>query len=768
MRLLLVLLASFLVSSVLAAVSSEDQVAAVEGLIGRIVPDHMNLFVVSILTNESASSNEVWELESLSDGRVAVRGSSGVAAASAFQYYLKYFCNSVYLWQEEQVQISSPAPKVAPKIRKTAPLEYRYYYNVCTFGYSSAFWTWERWEREVDWMALNGINLPLAFTGQEYIWERVFASLGMEQTAVRQSWFSNAAFLPWNRMGNLNNWDGPLSEDFISARVLLQKQILNRQRSFGMRPILPGFAGHVPPIFPKAFPEANLTKLTWAPEFGSTYLLSPEDPLFHKIGTEFIRQQTAVYGTDHFYNADTFNEMDPVSNETAYLTSVSKAVFAAMDDADPKAVWILQGWFLLDGWWGPNQTKAFLDGSPDDRLIVLDLWAEVAPYWADHDRFYGKQFIWCMLHDFGGRSGLYAAFDAVNQGMAQAFAEAPNMIGTGLTPEAIETNPVIYDYMQEYSWDSFDGKPRNLTAWMQGWAARRYGQAVASSPVSKYWQTLLSQILNCSTGQMGATAPPLVMRPALFLPSGVGCCATLEQYYDPALLDAGWTTLLSASASLQSVDTYRNDLVEITRQVLGDYSFIVWQEMSTAFNKSDVTKFEASAKKLVELFADLDTMLASQPSYLLGQWVARAEHWGIDAAETQQMRRGALLQVTTWGPATEQNGLHEYAFKLWAGLVGDYYAGRWQLFIDTLRPLLSTPSALNMTDFNVHLFAFETDFIASSTQWSPVPSGESAVAISSRLRAKYNDIKWPATTTLAASKSTLNPTLVKKAGLDSV
>ena len=43
--------------------------------------------------------------------------------------------------------------------------DYRYFMNVCTFGYSYAFWTWDRWEREIDWMALNGINIPLAFVG---------------------------------------------------------------------------------------------------------------------------------------------------------------------------------------------------------------------------------------------------------------------------------------------------------------------------------------------------------------------------------------------------------------------------------------------------------------------------------------------------------------------------------------------------------------------------------------------------------------------------
>ena len=33
-------------------------------------------------------------------------------------------------------------------------------------SYSMAYWDWERWKAEIDWMALLGINLPLAFTGK--------------------------------------------------------------------------------------------------------------------------------------------------------------------------------------------------------------------------------------------------------------------------------------------------------------------------------------------------------------------------------------------------------------------------------------------------------------------------------------------------------------------------------------------------------------------------------------------------------------------------
>ena len=75
-------------------------------------------------------------------------------------------------------------------------VRFRYYQNVCTFSYSSVWWNWTRWQREIDWMALNGINLPLAFTGQEAIWQRVYHKIGLTQQEL-DTFFGGPAFLAW-------------------------------------------------------------------------------------------------------------------------------------------------------------------------------------------------------------------------------------------------------------------------------------------------------------------------------------------------------------------------------------------------------------------------------------------------------------------------------------------------------------------------------------------------------------------------------------------
>lgn len=47
-------------------------------------------------------------------------------------------------------------------------------------------------------------------------------------------------------MGNIKEWGGPVSLTFLYNELLLNKQIVEREQSFGMFPVLPAFAGYVP------------------------------------------------------------------------------------------------------------------------------------------------------------------------------------------------------------------------------------------------------------------------------------------------------------------------------------------------------------------------------------------------------------------------------------------------------------------------------------------------------------------------------------------
>lgn len=130
-----------------------------------------------------------------------------------------------------------PFPDTLGVITKTSPVVYRYALNVVAFSYTTPWWDEARWMREIDWMALHGVNLPLANIGQEFLWQQVYRSLGMTDEDLLH-YFTGPAYLSWQRMGNIHGWGGPLPQSWMLEQHLLQKRIVKRMVDLGMQPVL--------------------------------------------------------------------------------------------------------------------------------------------------------------------------------------------------------------------------------------------------------------------------------------------------------------------------------------------------------------------------------------------------------------------------------------------------------------------------------------------------------------------------------------------------
>ncbi|CAG2169862.1 unnamed protein product, partial [Oppiella nova] len=344
-------------------------------------------------------------------------------------------------------------------------------------------------------MAMKGINFPLAFNGQELVWRKVFQTFGLTIAEIDE-YFTGPAFLAWNRMGNVQGWSGPLTDNWHKIQAILQSQILARMRSLGMLPVLPAFAGHVPRNLTRVFPQAQVSRLTNWGSFNQTYcctyFLEPEDPHFVQIGSAFISEYTSMFGTDHFYNTDLFNEMTPKTNATKYLSDCGNAVYQSLAKSDPQSIWVMQGWLFVNEpeYWHKDQAKALLTSVPQGKLLILDLMSELRPQYTNLDGYYGQPFIWCMLHNFGGALGMYGAFNHINKDVFEARGQYENMLGIGLTPEGIEQNDIIYDFMTETTWYT---SPVDLNQWVHNYALRRYGYI--NDDLSRGWHLLQPQFV---------------------------------------------------------------------------------------------------------------------------------------------------------------------------------------------------------------------------------------------------------------------------------
>lgn len=232
------------------ATAPDLQVVAAQGVLQRTLGRRASDFQFERIRATGPGDQFVVSAEG---GKVSVKGTSGVAMCRGAYEYLKDHDFAMVTWEGAQTHLPARFPDQAPRKGGT-PAQYRHYYNICTFGYTTAFWDWTRWRREIDWMALHGINMPLAMTGQDEIWQRVFTSFGVPQSSLDR-FFSGPAFQPWHWMGNLNGHGGPAPQSWLDGQVVLQKKILEGERALGMKPVVPGFSGFVPTDFAKYQPQ---------------------------------------------------------------------------------------------------------------------------------------------------------------------------------------------------------------------------------------------------------------------------------------------------------------------------------------------------------------------------------------------------------------------------------------------------------------------------------------------------------------------------------
>lgn len=699
--------------------SNPSAITAAQGVLSRLLPKHASHFDFVAIPPEDGG-RDVFEIESLDD-KIILRGNNGVSLCSALNWYLKYYGHADVSWNGIQVNLSEVLPKVPRKIRQVSPHRFRYFFNYCCFGYSMPWWDWEQWEFMIDWMALNGINMPLAVTGQEATWQAVMRQWGVSEKAI-QGFLAGPPYLPFGWMGCLDGWGSPLSQDWIDRHAELQKRILARERELGMTPVLQGFTGHVPEAIREKFPDVKLHKIQWI-EWNTSFI-DPLDPQFGQVGKTFLDQQTRDYGTNHLYAADTFIEMSPPSNDPTFLQTMGKSLSETLTSADPDAVWVMQGWIFYNNakFWQPPQSKAFLSGVPNDRMILLDLFCDVNPVWNKTESFYGKPWIWCILQNFGNTISLSGPLPRIQAEMQKAMS-APDrgrLSGIGMIQEGLDYNPVVFDFMTEMAWH--EPQTVDLEQWIEDYAHRRYGRSLPSA--QKAWRLLLEAVYNDTHSPNSI----ITTRPSFNANETLSPARPSEK-----LIDA-WGELLSCTDSFKEVDTFRFDLVNVTRQILSDLAQDQYSQIKAAYRDKNLERFRAETYDFLQLFNDLDETLATRQEFLLGKWIEDAKRWGNNDEERRTYEWNARNMISLWGDA--KSSLHDYARKEWSGLIKGFYQVRWKMFFNRLEKSLVEGTAFDNEAFLQDVQQWEESWTHQDDSYLPRPIGDS-IDVAIRMHQKY-------------------------------
>ena len=703
---------------------SEDRqsVMPARELITRVLPQHRDDFVLKLI--QSDEGRDAFEIEAGGKGQIILRGNSPLSLAMAFNWYLRYYAHLSYDWQARtSLAYAGELPLPQKKERHVSLAKDRFFNNVCTFGYTFPWWHWERWERFLDWLAMNGVNRPLMLAGQEAVWLRVWRTYGMTTEDIC-GYFSDPAHLPWHRMANLDKWGGPLPLSYIDGQMRLQQALVARARQLGMKPILSAFAGHVPQRIASLRPRARITQI--APGWGgmdsvyATWFLDPDDSLFTEIQERFIREQTALYGSDHLYSADPFNEITPPSWEPEYLAKVTRTIYESMAKADPRAVWYQMSWIFYDQkkWTDSLRLSAMISSVPKGKLIFLDYVCEEVEFYKRTESFYGAPFVWCYLGNFGGNTHIVAPMNKVSHRMHEALA-AGNCIGIGSTLEGIHVNPGIVEMCMELPWLAHGEV--NVQDWISAYAARRAGGE--DPAVKSAWHTMSDKILVDSAVGIWGHGVVLQAVPAMDIANNSSTFTNSYIPYRNADLAVVLDSLLKAGTKARMSDGYQYDLINIARQVLGNYSSELYKQMIAAYQQRDLPAFRQASQQFIRLGMDVDTLLACRHEFLLGTWIQDARRCGTTIGEQDGFEHNARQILTTWHKAGSI--LTDYANRQWNGMMGSYYMPRWEEFIRRLEQSLVEGHPFDANDFARWRCQFETTWTETThSEFTKMPRGD--------------------------------------------
>lgn len=706
------------VSACTVAENNDANVRAAEALARRVAGPKSSRFV---FRSAQADTADFFTLES-KGGKIIISGNNANSMAVGLNHYLKYYCKVEYGWLlNDTFEMPSRLPVLRDKIKIYARVPERFFLNYCTFGYTMPWWRWQDWEHFIDWMALNGVNLPLAITGQESVWYQIWTEMGLSDEEVR-NYFTGPSHLPWHRMQNIDRWFAPLPQCWLDGQLELQKMITARERELNMRPVLPAFSGHVPRELARLYPDAPLTQLeAWSgyqDEYACTFL-DPMSELYTEIQKKFVRKITELYGTDHVYGIDIFNELMPPSWEPDYLGRVSRQVYESLQAADPEAVWLQMGWLFYNErkYWTNDRVEAYLSSFPADKQILLDYYCERMEVWQRTDSFYGVPYVWCYLGNFGGNTFLCGEFEETNKRIENTFLNGgANFKGIGATLEGFDCNPYVYEYVLEKAWDT--PYHSDVHSWTDALADQRLGKEDAKA--REAWRLLIDSVYvsRSTPGHSNAVSQrPSFHRTKTYYGNS-------SRKYRNSLLKEALGLLLEAESDTRA---YEFDVVNLTRQMLANRFDELKGSYAEAYAAGERESMRELSAEMIQIIQDIDDITGTQSYFLVGKWISDARSWGVSEEEKDYFERNARNLITTWSDADML--LNDYASRQWNGLLGSLYRQRWEMFFSAVEACMDKGEEWD----DAHYQSFSDAVTALERSWwaecpgtfSSVPVGES-------------------------------------------
>ncbi|MEU9105816.1 alpha-N-acetylglucosaminidase [Streptomyces xanthophaeus] len=679
--------------------------APARAALGRLLPRHAGQFT---LVPDTAAAADTFTVSG-TPGALTVRGSSGATLLTGVGWYLQHVAGADIGWPGDSIgMLPATLPGVPAPVTRSAVVPHRYALNDTDDGYSGPYRSFEEHQRQIDLLALHGINEVFVQVGAEYPYYRALQGFGYSAEELRE-WIPGPAHQSWWLLQNLSGFGGPVSERLMRERAELGGRIAEQLRGLGMTPVLPGYFGTVPPGFTARNPgSATVAQGDWA-GFDRPDWLDPAAPAFEKLAAAYYAEQRAVFGDSTMYRMSPLHEGGQTGSVD--VKAAAGAVQDALHAAHPGALWAVLGW-------QDDPTAELLAGVDTSKLLILDGLSDRYNRLDREARWGGTPYAMGTIYNFGGHTTIGANSSVWLERFGPWRAKGNSALtGIAYLPEATGTNPAAFDLFTDLAWEPGTIDHR---AWFAGFAARRYGGPDAEAAAA--WEELRKGPYSTSSGLWSESQDSLFSARPSLTATGAAYWSPKSMRYPADAVRRALDHLLDVDPRLRGSSAYRFDLVDTARQALANHSRVLLPKIKAAYEAKDLARFRELTAQWNDAERQLDAVTGSDPNFLLGRWLKSARSGGADRAEQDRYEYDARSVLSVWGRRSTSEGgfLHDYANREWSGLVSELYARRWTAYFDSLEEALVRQAAPRVIDWH----AFEEEWARRTTRHPSEPSGD--------------------------------------------
>ncbi len=658
--------------------------------------------------------------------KVVICGNNKVAMAMGYYRYLHDYCNVLLTDGDFDISYIKSAPIPEKKVSFTVKQKIRMAMTNERFAAEADGWGFDRWEKEIDFMAMQGVNTPLALVGSDGVLFKMLTDMRIKAETV-SAFISGSSYWYKQLTGNIFGYLPINHADYFDKKIAVGKMVTEREKELDMSPVHQGLLLTVPFSFRRHYPKTELIKLPAWNAFPPAMTISSDDFGYLRIFNKtFLETQRELLGEVHNYIFDPLTDVD-YKGYLTFIEEIGDDFLEILEEVDSEGKWFVRSKSI------PTVKEKMAN------TIIID---EDGTDYESRDGFAGNDFVLGLRGNLYGRTVLCGDMETMSENPYLACKEKyENAVGTGLFFDSDSENPYFYALSAKVLTSS---EKVNLDDFLTDFSKCRYGTDAFAADLKK-----LVELCYCKGSALNQ-ASALCARPCTQI-KHTAPFDTFQRPYDNKDLLAFVKNSLANDTKKN--DNYRKDMSSVLRQVMSNALFPLYEQATKCFFNQMIAEYEQTSNAFLEICEDIDRLLRTVPENNLYYHLDAARQLGDTKELRQNLEINFLMYHTMFGPI-KNSKLFDTSWREWGGMVGHFYTNRWYKYFRMMAAYFSKPkkfkdiskhwyyerNAYNGELLGKRLEFFETEWIRD---YVPRPAGigeEDTIAVMNDIISKYESI----------------------------